>query len=182
MIKLLPKWRLRFLITLILLIIFAPGVGYCLSEEEIFEWVANRMEIYEQYPMPQIQTVDKAGIQAAFIQGNKNSFLRWKIEYGQDKAEKILNDYLNEIVGLFNGRDQTIYVGSFIDPCKQQAVLAHEFVHYYQHMTKGAIEAGAFQEDIRRFAREIEAYSIEQELMEVLCPDNDTLVVSTDDY
>lgn len=181
MIKSVLQWRVKFFILLILLIILAPGAGYCLSEEEIYEWVANQMEIYEQYIMPQIQIVDKAGIQTAFIQGNKNSFLRWKIEYGQDKAEKILNDYLNEIVGLFNSKDQAIYVGSFINPCRQQAVLAHEFVHYYQHMTKGAIETGAFQEDIRRFAREIEAYGIEQEFMEAFCPDNGTLVVSTED-
>lgn len=174
--------RLRscVLTPLMVLVILAPGIGFCLSEEEIFNWVAERMEIYEQYVMPEVRMVDKEGIQAAFIEGNKNSYMRWKIEYGQDKAEKILNDYLKEIVGLFNGKDQTIYVGLFIDPCKQQAVLAHEFVHYYQYITKGSIEPGAFQEDICRFAREIEAYSIEKEFMETFCQEENALPVAAE--
>lgn len=173
-------YRLRFcvLTPLMALVILAPGIGFCLSEEEIFNWVADRIEIYEHYVIPEVNIVDKESIQAAFIESNKNSYMRWEIEYGRDKAEKFLKDYLKEIVGLFNGKNQTIYVGSFIDPCKQQAVLAHEFVHYYQYATKGAIEPGAFQEDIRRFAREIEAYTIEKEFMETFCQEDKPLAVT----
>lgn len=164
------KTRRRILVALALFILAGPATGYCLSNEDIFAWVAYQMKIQEAYTMPAVSLVDKAGIQKVFIEGNRNGYLRWEKQYGKSKADEILKGYLEEIVGLFNDKTQIIYVGSFMSECRQRAVLAHEFVHYFQFVVHGPIPQGAFEEDMRRLAREMEAYKIEKEFEEAFCP------------
>jgi hypothetical protein len=65
--------------------------------------------------------------------------------------------------------DLSIYVGTFVDPCRQKAVLAHEIVHYFQQLTDGIIPVGAYQEDMKRMAREMQAYGIEERYTEFFC-------------
>ena len=164
------KAHRRILVAMALFILAGPATGYCLSNENIFAWVAAQMDIQVAYTMPTVAFVDKASIQKVFIEGNRNGYLRWEKEYGKSKAEEILKDYLEDIVGLFNDKTRIIYVGSFMSDCRQRAVLAHEFVHYFQFVSHGPIPQGAFEEDMRRLAREMEAYKIEKEFEEAFCP------------
>ena len=152
--------------------ILTPGIGYCLSDEEIFAWVANQLDINETYSMPTVNLVDKQGIQKAFVEGNRNGYMRWENQYGKDKADEILKVYLDEIVGLFNEKSRSIFVATFMSPCRQQAVLAHEFVHFFQYVTEGPVVPGTFQEDIARMTREMKAYAIEKRFEEYVCQED----------
>jgi hypothetical protein len=169
------RWCLA---ALALFIVMVPAVGHCLSKEDIFAWVAARMNLHETHAIPTVMFVDKTDIQQAFIEGNRNGYLRWEKEYGKNKAEKILQSYLDDIVGLFNDKTRIIYVGSFMSPCKQQAVLAHEFTHYYQFVRQGPVPHGDVQEDLLRLSREMEAYAIEKQFEEAFCADNWNAVVA----
>jgi hypothetical protein len=164
---------------LAILAMLTPGIGHCQSTEEIFNWVADQMGMIDDIAMPTVQFVGKKGIQKAFIEGNRNGYRRWESHYGKDEAAKILKTYLDEIVGLFNEKSQTIFIGTFIDPCKQRAVLAHEFVHFFQYIKDGPIAPGSFQEDISRLSREMKAYSIQDKYEENFCQEDHIPQVAT---
>lgn len=164
---------------LAILVMLTPGIGHCQSNEEIFNWVADQIGITEAYTMPTVQFVEKKGIQKAFIEGNRNGYRRWESHYGKDKAAEILKVYLDEIVGLFNEKSKTIFIGTFIAPCKQRAVLAHEFVHFFQYVTDGPIAPGSFQEDISRLSREMKAYSVQDTYEESFCQEDNLPQVAT---
>ena len=156
---------------IVLVLVWAPSPGYCLSNETIFQWVISQMDVDQAISTPAVTFADRDNLQQAFRQGNRKAYLRWESQYGPDKAAEILNEYLTNIVGLFNEEDQTIYVAAFISPCKRQAVLAHEFVHYIQHITRGVIPPGTYNEDLHRLAREMEAYGFESRFVEAYCPE-----------
>jgi hypothetical protein len=173
------RWFRYFMLPFVLLTLLSPQISYGLSEDEIFAWVANRMEIQQDYIKPSVTLVDKPGIQKAFIEGNRKGYLRWESEYGRDRAQEILKGYLDEIVGLFIDKTQSIYVATFVSPCKQRAVLAHEFAHYFQYVTEGPILPGSFQEGIGHMTRELEAYRIEKDFAEAFCEDHGLLPVAS---
>ncbi|MBT8342914.1 MAG: hypothetical protein HKP58_17020, partial [Desulfatitalea sp.] len=109
------------------------AAGYGRTDETIFQWTAGQMGAPSDIPMPQIRWVTRVEIKQVFINNNRKAYLRWETEYGEDRAQAILKVYLDEIVGLFDPPSNIVYVGSFLDACHRQAILAHEFTHYLQH-------------------------------------------------
>ena len=162
------------MIYIFLLILFTgfmvtPAMGYDRSEDAIALWVADQIELTQSFDMPTIHYVDKDTLGSVFREGTQKSYSSWQQEYGEDEAKKILEGYIEEIVGLFNDKSQIIYVADFIDSCSQEAVFAHEMVHYFQHLMEGVIPVDSYYEDEKRFLREMRAYNIENKYHVAFC-------------
>ena len=153
----------------------APADSDDIDKKAIGRWVARQKSHTEPFELPTIHFVDKTDLGIAFTEGNENAYYRWEKQYGQTEAQKILSEYLDNIVGLFNEKSYTIYIGTFMSECSQRAVLAHEMVHYFQHLKEGVIPAGTYQEGIMRLKREMEAYQIEKEYRQTFCSDEESL-------
>ena len=158
----------------ILLILFSavianPAMGNDRSDEAIALWVADRVGMAQSFEMPARHYVDKDTLASAFRDGSQQTFSRWQEEYGEEEARKILEGYLDNIVGLFNETTLTIYVADFIEPCRREAVFAHEMVHYFQNLMEGIITAGSYGESDERLIREMKAYHIQNEYFIAFC-------------
>ena len=136
---------------------------------QIYMWVAQEMQIDIDQAMPKILFVEKSELQAAFKEGNHKSYLRWEAEYGKVQAQRILNKYLEGVLGLFVPQTETIYVDAFLSPCRQEAILAHEISHFFQHLTHGVISPGQYGADMEHLVREMEAYQLEKKFVENHC-------------
>lgn len=147
------------------------GQGYCETNEEIYAWTVQQSKVTGTYEMPDIRFVDKEELKAAFKKGSENSYLRWEDEYGTDEAKKIMKEYLEGIVGLFDEKTRIIYVGNFMNQCRQQAVLAHELTHYLQNVTQGRIDPDSYGADNLYMMREWQAYTIEDRFTAAFCPE-----------
>jgi len=167
-----PRFIITFSLILLTGIMANPAIGNEQRDEAIALWVADLIELTQSFDMPTRHFVDKATLGLAFEVGNKQSYFRWQEEYGEDKAHEILEEYLDQIVGLFNENSQIIYVGNFIDPCSQEAIFAHEMVHYFQHLKEGVIPADSYGEDMHRLRREMQAYDIEEIYRNTFCAEN----------
>lgn len=150
-------------------ILLWAGQGLCLTAEEIFEWTALQMKIDQQLEMPPVRYVEGEELKQVFIDNNKNAYLRWESEYGEKRAQEILQQYLDDIIGLYDVDSGVIYIGSFLSPCKRQAILAHEMTHYFQNMVRGVHPVGWEDADTMHFVRELEAYKIEKRFTEAYC-------------
>lgn len=140
---------------------FCTADAHGVTPEQIFVWVSRQMEIEYVYSVPDIQYVSKIQLQHIFEKLSKESFRRWRMEQGQAKADRIMATYQNRLVGLFNPETQIIYVGDFLLPRRQNAVLAHEMTHFFQHWIYGPIQKGSFSAEDQHIFREIEAYQME---------------------
>jgi hypothetical protein len=136
---------------------------------QIYMWVANEMQADSVPTIPQIHFVEKTELQATFKANNQKSYLRWEAKYGEDQAQDILNRCLEGVVGLFVPQTETIYVGAFLPLCRQQAILAHEMSHFFQHITSGVISPDQANADLEYLFREMQASKIEKEFMETHC-------------
>ncbi len=157
------------ILTLILSVIVHTGTALCLSPEEIFNWVANELEIKNDYPMPEIRIVPKEELQTVFRQGNEKSLKRWAGMYGDETANEIMDQYLKEVIGLFNPKAKVIYVGSFMEPCKRESIIAHEFTHFFQVMENGTPDLGSGDADAVRLFQEMKASKVENEFKKTFC-------------
>jgi Zn-dependent peptidase ImmA (M78 family) len=94
--------------------------------------------------------------------------------YGDETASEIMDTYLKEVIGLFNPKAKVIYVGSFMEPCRQESIIAHELTHYFQVMENGTPSIGSYQGDTLRYSQEMKAGKIENQFRETFCtsPDN----------
>ena len=59
-------------------------------------------------------------------------------------------------------------MGDFLEPCRGQAILAHEYVHYLQLVTRGP-DSGETENERLRWARELEAQTIEKLFIQQFC-------------
>ena len=166
------SFRLRIPLLAGMLTLLWLGQGYCLTAEEIFQWTARQMEIDHQLEMPPIHYVDGSELKQVFLDNNQKAYLRWESEYGQERARKILQLYLDEIIGLFDINTGSIFIGSFLSPCRRQAILAHEMTHYFQNKVRGASPVGFEDADTMHFVREMEAYKIEKRFTQTFCSDD----------
>lgn len=146
-----------------------PVFGNERSEETIALWVADRIGMTQSFDMPSRHYVDKATLGSVFREGNQKAYSSWLQQYGEDEAQKILEGYLEKIVGLFSDTTLTIYVADFIGSCRQEAIFAHEMTHYFQYLMEGIIEPGSFAEDDQRFVREMQAYHIQSAYITAFC-------------
>jgi Zn-dependent peptidase ImmA (M78 family) len=168
-----PKVYTCVLYPLLVLIILpaSNGLGDGLNTEAVFAWTIRQMRIVDHYELqlPAIRVVSKATLRKTFVASSHKSFQRWQAMYGMDRAQQILEKYLHDIVGMFDPQTRVIYVGRFLSPCRQQAVLAHELVHFFQHQTILAAAIEAYDPDTVNMIREMEAYQIQHRFMEQNC-------------
>jgi len=136
------------------------ATGYGITPEQIFVWVSRQMDIEYVYSMPEVHYVPKHKMQRLFQNFSKISFQRWQADYGESRARKIMGDYLNRVIGFYDPAANAIYVGDYLLPCQQQAVLAHELTHYFQHLIGGPIDLDSYDAEDRRMIREMEAYQM----------------------
>ncbi len=148
---------------------FWTSFSYGVTHEQIFVWVSRQMDIEYFYNMPEVQYVSKSKLQTVFEEFSQKSFQRWRVQHGQAGADKIMASYQNRLVGLFNPKTQIIYVGDFLLPCRQKAILAHEMTHYFQHWIYGPIHSGSYSAEDQRIFREIEAYQVEAKFKQLFC-------------
>ena len=147
------------------------GTSHGQSIEEIFRWTAGQMKVSGTVAMPAVRIVSRAEIKRIFIENNRGAYLRWESDYGEDRAQEIMQDYLSEIVGLFDPPTGVVYVGDFLSPCRREAILAHEMTHYFQQKCWGPIEDAGPETQIRKWKREMEAYGNEEKYSRTFCPE-----------
>ena len=145
----------------------ARGDG--LADQQIFAWTACQMEVAPSSALPPIRFVDRSTLRGVFLANNHSAYLRWEDVYGPARARKILRRYLEEVIGLFDSRSGTIYVGAFLSPCRRQAVLAHEMVHYFQNAAGRASATAPGSADPLLLKKEAEAYRIEKRFTRTFC-------------
>ena len=119
-----------------------------------------------------VHWVNSAELKQVFTEHNRNAYLQWETHYGVDQAKELMQTFLDEILGLFAVETQVIYVGSFIEPCRRQSILAHEFVHYLQHVTQGPVTGYGEETERLKWMREFEAQKIETFFIEQFCKAN----------
>jgi hypothetical protein len=146
----------------------SPGLGHSLTPEDVFTWTMQQMNIEHPVSQPGVKWVGSAELQNVFIENNRKAYLQWKRQYGPDEADAIMRTFLNEILGMFVVETQEVFVGDFLEPCRRQAILAHEYVHYLQLVTRGADPAETENERLR-WARELEAQTIEKLFIQQFC-------------
>ena len=144
--------------------------GHCQTEEEIFSWTAKTFGVDADITMPEVHWVDRAELQAVFVKNNQASYLRWQNRLGAAQAQVVMDQYLTEVMGLFSPKTNEVYVGTFIEECRKEAVLAHEFTHFFQQIHEGEVTGwGEEGEATVRFVREMEAYKIETLYQQTFC-------------
>ena len=157
-----------------LLLLMHCGTAYCDDELKIVTWVAGQMGVQPSgYSYPVIKMVDKASLDRQFSSGNEHSMARWIADHGQANAEALMRTYLEAVVGLFDPKTRVIYVGTFLSPCRQKAILAHEAAHYLQYMTRGPIPDEGMASEMILMEREMEACAIERIFEERFCDDTE---------
>ena len=160
-----------------IIIIALPLVLLCIdltradSSEEIFQWVASQMNIEYTGNMMEIRFVDKEKLCAVFTRNNRKSYRRWRARYGVLQAQRILDIYLVELVGLFDPETSIVYVADSLNPCRQQSVVAHEIAHFFQYRTRQITDQSESAAATRRLHWEIEAHQIENRFVQLHCPD-----------
>lgn len=172
----LKKTLLCLSLSLLLTFVIERGEASGMSFEEIFHWVACELEIDKDYPMPQIKVVSKQELQRVFKQESERSYQRWIRRYGENEAKKAMDLYLKEVIGLFVPKLKVIYVGSFMEPCKFNSILAHEITHYFQVMEDGPVDSRSIGFESIHFVREMQANKIANKYIETFC--NQHLVTS----
>jgi len=158
-------WVFSGLVLFILYPLSATG----LTDKEIFIWVADELKIEQQYKIPEIQYVTKEKLKYVFREATKRSYDRWVKKYGEEKAEELLDFYLDEAIGLFVPETCELYIGNFLESCRMESIVAHELTHFFQHMEKGPIDSKKYDAENKLLFRELQAGKIEREYMKEFC-------------
>ncbi len=137
----------------------------------IFRWVAGQMQVAGSDPLPPIHYVSRSELRRVFQSRSKQSFKNWQAAYGLNRARQIMDDYLKGVVGMFNPNTGHIYVGRFLSPCRQKAVLVHELTHYFQNKAHQDNVAASFDPALANMILEMEAYRLENRFMDQYCPE-----------
>lgn len=167
--KYMKKTLLCLSLSLFLTTVIYRAPALSMSHEEIFHWVAHELEIEKDYPMPQVMVVSKAELQRVFKKDSEQSYQRWVEEYGENKAKETMDLYLNDLLGLFNPKARVIYVGSFMEQCKFNSIVAHEITHYFQVLEEGTIDTQSDGFEFMHLFREMQAGKIMDEYMKAFC-------------
>ena len=171
-----PKWIMAmknkckyWLFFWFVLFVLLPVQAIGLTDKQIFIWIADELKIEQQYDMPEIQYVTKEKLKDVFRKATKRSYDRWVKEYGKEKADELLDFYLDEAIGLFVPETCELYIGNFLESCKMESIVAHELTHFLQHMEKGPIDSKKYDAENKLLFREMQAGKIEREYMEKFC-------------
>lgn len=156
---------LIFFFVISLVIDTSPARSF--TNHEIFRWVLGELNIQKSYPVPQVQLVSRETLQRVYRKNNETALKRWIGRYGHQRANEIMDLYLNELIGLCIPKTCEIYVGNFLEPCRQKAVAAHELTHYIQILEQGPIDPGAKGAGDQFLFNELQAAQIEREFLNV---------------
>lgn len=156
------------LISICLILVF-PLTSAAKNPEQIFQWVADELEVTEVHPMPKIAFLEKSALQSVFKASNKHSRQQWQKDYGEYKANQLMQMYLKELVGLFDPQSRNVYIGNFIEPCRKEAVLAHELTHYFQVVLDRRFGGYFGDPGEQHYLREMEAYGMEKRYRRRFC-------------
>lgn len=151
----------------LLFLISTPQLSH--SNDKIIQWVAHQMQIKKTYAQPTVQWVKKAVLAEIFKHKSKKSMAHWTAEHGPVEAQKLLRMYQDKAVGIFDPKTEIIYVGRFLGNCQQQAILAHEMVHYFQHIVRGPVDSNQYAADLVLMEREMEATALERRYSREFC-------------
>ena len=155
-------------ITLMPILLWSTN-AYSVTPQQIYVWVARHMNIEHVSGMPEVTFVGKEKLQQMFRDFNYKSYAQLETDHGKAYAQEMLSTYLDNVVGLFHPETRAIFVGDFLEPCRRQAVLAHEFVHYFQDVKHGRIRMDDYRADDKRTLREMQAYDIESKFVKLFC-------------
>jgi hypothetical protein len=61
-----------------------------------------------------------------------------------------------------------------MEPCKQQSIIAHELVHYIQHMQEGEVPLDSKNSENVHLFREMQAGKIEKDFNKAFCDEPDS--------
>lgn len=167
--KYLNKTLVCLIFSLMLPIFLCASPARGISLEKIFNWVAIELKVKKDYPMPEIRIVPREELQRVFRKATEKSLNRWAGIYGKEEADNIMNQYLKQIIGLFVPKTKVIYVGSFMEPCKQESIIAHEITHYFQFVENGEVGPSKYNADDIHMFRELEASVVEKRFMKTFC-------------
>lgn len=146
------------------------GTALARTTDEIYGWVEVQLKLEAKYPVPVINFVSRQELREAYRDYNAKAFKSWSGDYGDDVAIRMMDFYLDNVVGLFIPENGRILVGNFMAPCRQEAVAAHEMVHYIQEMKSGRIAPNDYNAVDRQMFREMQGSKIEAAYIEAFCP------------
>ena len=152
---------------LFLLIYGNPAMAQ--SHENIYQWVYEEMEVSGDYPIPEIIILPKKELQKILKKQTDKSYKRMTEAMGHEEASRMVDRYLKHIMGLYITESRMIYVHESMERCKQNAVIAHEIVHYLQNMEYGIIDPDSPDAHLNHFSREFAAEHIEERFYTTFC-------------
>ena len=164
--------KIKSIITSIILFLLINSPAFCLSEKEIFEWVAKEMKIEKQYPIPEIYYISREALQIFWMSRNEKTYNRWVNEYGEKKANELWGFCLRNMVALFDPKTTNIYIGNFMERCDLESRVAHEIVHYFQQMTDGVIIHEDDTDGNKYLFREMQATKFERIFKQQFCTED----------
>ena len=141
--------------------------------EEIFYWVARQMKIDDPGRMPIARYVPRQRLRTVFEKNNHQSYLHWRARYGELQAQKVLTQYLLNIIGLYDPGTGTVYVAHDLDTCKKRSILAHEMTHFFQYQKNTAIKQPEAIAYAQRLQREAQAHQNEYLYLHTYCPNRE---------
>lgn len=167
----LAKHRRCLLPMLILLLVsLNSDRAHTEDTEEIFHWTARQMKIDDPGRMPIVRFVSRRRLRTVFEKNNRRSYLHWRARYGELQAQKVLTQYLRNIIGLYDPGTGTVYVAHDLDSCKKRSILAHEMTHFFQYRKCAAIKQPEATAYAQRLQREGQAHHNEYLYLQTHCP------------
>lgn len=167
----LSKRRRCLLAMLILpLVLLYSDRAHTEDTEKIFHWVARQMKIDDPGRTPIVRYVSRQILRTIFEKNNHRSYLRWRARYGELQAQKMLTQYLRNILGLYDPGTGTVYVAQDLNICKKRTILAHEMTHFFQYQRDAATKQPEPAAYAQRLQREAQAHQIEHLYFQAHCP------------
>jgi hypothetical protein len=157
------------LVAVVLVPLICCGPAYGMAPEAVFNWVCEELQIQPAVQMPVVLFVDRATLAQVFRQNNQKARRLWQARYGSAQAERILRQCLDEVIGLFEPKNQIVYVADFLPDCRKEAILAHELTHYLQYATRDRADRDLYEEQTQHLFRELQAHRVAYRYMEVFC-------------
>jgi Zn-dependent peptidase ImmA (M78 family) len=129
------------------------------------------MNIDNDYPIPSVEIVSKERLNEIFATAFDESYKKIEEQMGQVEAKKIMEFYLEEVIGLFIPETKAIYVNNIDDNGIRESIIAHEIAHYLQDIVDGFIDSGEYMADQKRLYREMQAGDIENKYLKTFYGD-----------
>ena len=136
----------------------------------VYKWTEYHFNASEHYEMPDIKYTPIMEIRYIFLYRNRKVYAEWFRDYGEEITDDSMNEYLSNVVALYDVKTTTVYVHEYIRPkCERYAFLAHEFTHYLQDMYHGKLDKDDMFYDMLFLEREREAYKIQNIFINQMC-------------